>query len=102
MCFPYCHLFLSTRPYIDSMRATVITDPVIDYRRIVHDDGIIYINIMNNGTIHMNYSRIVSERISLPSAAAESGAIVTVSVVHASIETNMGCPVSMMKTIITS
>ena len=101
MRFPDRRLFLGVRSGIDSMWTTIITDPVVD-GVIMHDDRIVDIYIMNNCTIYINNSRIIPERISLPSASVETGAIITITIVHATIKTDMWSPVSMMKTIITS
>jgi hypothetical protein len=68
--FPKRRLFLDIRPGIDSMRATIITHPVID--SIIMHDRIVDIYIMNNRTIYIHDSRIIPERISLPSASTEA------------------------------
>jgi hypothetical protein len=102
MPFPHRSLFLGTRPGIDSMRTTIITDPVTGYCIIMHYDCIVDIYIMNNCAIYIDDGRIIPERISLPSAAAETGAIITVTIVYAAIKTDMRSPVTMMKTIITT
>ena len=101
MRFPDRRLFLGIRPGTDSVRTTIITDPVID-RIIMHDDRIVDIYVMNNCTIYINNSRIIPERISLPSASVETGTIITITIVHATIKTDVGSPVPMMKTIITT
>ena len=100
MPFSDRRLFLIIRSGIDSVRTTIITNPVIGCRVIMHDDRIVNIYIMNNCTIYIDDGCIVPERISLPSASAETGAIITITIVHAAIKTDMRSPVSMMKTII--
>ena len=71
MSFTDSCLFLGIRPGIDSVRTTIVTDPVID-RIIVHNDRIVDIYIMNNRTIYIHDGRIIPERISLPSASVEA------------------------------
>lgn len=102
MCFSCCRLFLGIWPGIYAMRATIITDPVIYYRRIMYDDRIVYIYISDNRTIYVDDCRIIPERISLPSASAETGAIITITIIHATIKTDMRSPVTMMKSIVST
>ncbi len=71
MRFPEGSLFLGIRPGIDAVRTSIVADPVIDCRVIMHDHRIVDINIMNNRTIYIHDGRIIPESISLPSASAE-------------------------------
>ena len=100
MRFPERCLFLNIRPGIDSMRTTIITDPVD--RSIVHNDRIVDIYVMNNCTIYIHHGRVIPERISLPSASTESGPIITITIIYAAIKTDMRSPVTGMETIITT
>jgi hypothetical protein len=68
----------------------------------MYNNSIVDIYVMNHCSIHVDHSRIISEGIPLPSASAESGTIVAISVIHATIETDMRSPVSTMKSIITT
>jgi hypothetical protein len=102
MCFPLRCLFLRIWPGINSMRSPVIADPIVVYRRITDNDCIIDIHIMNDRSVHIHDSRIISKRISLPVAAAEARSIITISIIHAAIKSNMRSPVPMMKTITAS
>jgi hypothetical protein len=95
-------LLLNIRPGSDPMRAAIIADSVIYNGCIMHDHRIVDIYISHNRTIHIDHRRIIPERISLPSAAAESGSIISVSIIYAAIKTNMRSPVPMMKPIVTT
>jgi hypothetical protein len=95
-------LLLNSRSGIDAMRATIIADSVIDNGCIMHDDRIVDIYIMNNRAIHIDHCSIIPERISLPSAAIESGSIITISIIYAAVKTNMRSPVPMMETVVTT
>lgn len=61
MSFPDSRLFLYIRSGIDSMRTSVITNPVIDCRVVMNDDCIVNIYIMNNCTIYIDDGRIIPE-----------------------------------------
>lgn len=99
MPFPERRLFLRIWSGTNSMRTSVITNPVIG-RVVMHNNSIIDINIMNNRTIYIDYGSIISEGITLPSASVETGAIIAITVVHAAVKTDMRSPVPRMKTII--
>ena len=99
MSLPERRLFLCIRSRADAMRTTVIADPVVDCR-IMYDNGIVDINVMNNRTIHIHNSCIIPEIMSLPSASAKTRSIITITIVHAPIKTDMRSPITRMKSII--
>ena len=69
--------------------AYAVAGPVINYRAV-------NISIMDNRGVHMYYSRIIAETISLPSAPGKTGTEVAITIVDAAIKANMRPPVTLV------
>ncbi len=92
-------LFLCRRPGRNTSRAPVETGTIVHDRRIVHDDGTVDISIVYYCCIYIHYGRIIPESSSFPSSSSKSGAAVSISIVHAAIETDMRSPIAGMPSI---
>jgi hypothetical protein len=79
---------------IHSAVASVITHP--SHRRRVVDDGLV-VDVVDNGDVHISYSAVVQEPVTLPTPAFEAFSEITEAVNDAAIEADMRTPVPVIK-----
>ena len=99
MPFPNGRLLLRRRTGSNPSGTSVKGSTIVNYRSIVHYDRAVDIGIVYYGGIDIHYGGVIPERSSFPTAPSETGASVSISIVYAAIETDMGSPITCMPSI---
>ena len=94
--------FLRSRLYGDAASSAVVADAIGRLHAIVHiiNDDVMLVDVVDDVDVHVGDGAIVVEVISLPIATEETEADVTVAIVNAAIEADMGTPVAAVEHIV--
>ena len=92
-----CRLFSSGGSRLDSAR-TIKADVII--RRLVVDRCTVNVSVVDDRRIHVPHRRVILKGVALPSAAVETGTVIAVAVVNASIVSDLGPPITAVPTIV--
>jgi hypothetical protein len=91
--FTHGNPLLRSRIVPNPARPANIGNTIVDDRRVVHD-GLVHIGVVDDGSVHVDYSGVVREIMTAPLAADKSDTHVTEAVVDAAVVADVRTPVS--------
>src|SRR5579862_3759101 len=80
---------LRGRPYLNS----ALTSVEGHVRDVVHNHGLVHVNVSDLGGVHAHDGGIVEKRSAAPFAAAKTAAEISIAVINATVEAHLRAPV---------